>query len=135
MRKKNAAPLIISVSGLRGQVGSSLTPDVVQRYIFAYAEFLRLQNRDAGGVEGKTILVSNDGRESSAWITEEVERGFRAGGVKVLNIGVAATPTTGFLVKKLGFPAGVQISASHNPFYDNGINFLTQMVRRWKQQD
>ena len=103
MRKKNAAPLIISVSGLRGQVGSSLTPDVVQRYIFAYAEFLRLQNRESGGVEGKTILVSNDGRESSAWITEEVERGFRAGGVKVLNIGVAAPPTTGFLVKKLGF--------------------------------
>ncbi|MCR5163388.1 MAG: phosphoglucosamine mutase [Thermoguttaceae bacterium] len=124
MRKKNAAPLIISVSGLRGQVGSSLTPDVVQRYIFAYAEFLRLQNRDSGGVEGKTILVSNDGRESSAWITEEVERGFRAGGVKVLNIGVAATPTTGFLVKKLGFPAGVQISASHNPNPWNGIKLF-----------
>lgn len=124
MKKKNATPLIISVSGLRGEVGSTLTPDVVQRYIFAYAEFLRLQNRDAGGVEGKTVLVSNDGRESSRWIAEEVARGFRAGGVKTLDIGVAATPTLGFLVKKYGYPAGVQISASHNPNPWNGIKLF-----------
>lgn len=124
MRKKNGAPLIISVSGLRGETGLTLTPDVVQCYIFAFAEFLRIQNRDSGGVEGKTILVASDGRESGTWIAEEVERGLKAAGVKVLNIGVAATPTLGFLVKHLGAPAGVQITASHNPNPWNGLKLF-----------
>lgn len=124
MKKKNATPLIISVSGLRGQVGYSLTPDVVQCYVFAFAEFLRIQNRDSGGMEGKTVLVATDGRESGKWIAEEVERGFRAAGVKVLNVGVAATPTVGFLVKSLGMPAGVQITASHNPNPWNGLKLF-----------
>ncbi len=124
MKKKKASPLIISVSGLRGEVGYALSPDVAQCYTFAYASFLRLENRDSGGVEGKTVLVATDGRESGNWIAEEVELGFRVAGLKVLNIGVAATPTLGFLVKHLGALAGVQITASHNPQPWNGIKLF-----------
>lgn len=124
MKKKNGAPLIISVSGLRGEAGLTLTPDVVQCYIFAYAEFLRIQNRESGGVDGKTVILASDGRESGKWIAEDVKRGFKAAGVKVLDIGVAATPTLGFLVKHFGAPAGVQITASHNPNPWNGLKLF-----------
>ncbi|MBQ2821327.1 MAG: phosphoglucosamine mutase [Thermoguttaceae bacterium] len=129
MRKKKEVPLIISVSGLRGQVGYSLTPAVVQCYAFAFASFLRIQNRDSGGVEGKTFLIASDGRESGQWIAEEVERGLKAAGVNVLNIGIAATPTLGFMIRHMKVPAGIQITASHNPNPWNGLKLFNEEGR------
>lgn len=129
MKEKKTVPLIISVSGLRGQTGFALTPEVVQCYVFAFAEFLRFKYRETGGLEGKTVLIAADGRESGGWIAEEVERGFRAAGVKVLNIGVAATPTLGFMIRHLGAPAGVMITASHNPEPWNGLKLFNEEGR------
>lgn len=129
MRKKNEAPLIISVSGLRGKVGYSLTPSVVQCYAFAFASFLRIQNRDSGGVEGKTFLLASDGRESGQWIAEEAMRGLKAAGANVLNIGIAATPTLGFMIRHLKAAAGVQITASHNPNPWNGMKLFNEEGR------
>jgi phosphomannomutase len=97
--------LIISVSGLRGVVGDTLTPDVAFRYAAAFAATL-----PAG-----PVLVSRDGRANGPGLVTPVVAGLSQGGMRrVLDAGIVATPTTGVLVRHQQCAGGVQISASHN---------------------
>lgn len=105
---------IISVSGLRGIVGESLTPEVVTRYVGAFAATLP---------QGR-VVVTRDGRTTGAMVAELVRGTLSAAGCDVLDGDVAATPTTGVLVKSLGAVGGVQISASHNPPEYNGLKLF-----------
>lgn len=105
---------IISVSGLRGIVGESLTPEVVTRYVGAFAATLP---------QGP-VVVTRDGRTTGAMVAELVRGTLSAAGCDVLDGDVAATPTTGVLVKSLGAVGGVQISASHNPPEYNGLKLF-----------
>jgi phosphoglucosamine mutase len=75
---------------------------------------------------GKTvrIVMGMDTRESGPWIAETLAAGLRAGGAEVANAGVITTPAIAFLARKHGFSAGVVISASHNPWQDNGIKIF-----------
>ncbi len=108
--------LIISVSGLRGIVGDTLTPDVARRYAAAFAETL-----PAG-----PMLVTRDGRANGGTLVEPVSAGLSQDGArKVLDGGMAATPTTGILVRHHGCAGGVQISASHNPAEYNGLKLFS----------
>ena len=123
MIDKAAASLIISVSGLRGTVGGSLTREVVQRYIFAFASYMkRCNNGDSHFPQ--PFLISTDGRESGSWIVSETQRAFEAAGIRSLFLGTAATPTLGFLVRYYHAPGGVQITASHNSLAWNGIKLF-----------
>ena len=80
---------IISVSGLRGIVGESLTPEVAVRYAAAFAATL----------PPGPIVLTYDGRESGPMLLEAISKGLSELGREVLNFGVAATPTTGVLVR------------------------------------
>jgi phosphomannomutase len=106
---------IISVSGLRGVVGESLTPEVAVRYAAAFA---------AEAPDGP-IIVTRDGRTSGPMIAALLTGALKAAGREVINAGIAATPTTGVLVRELHAAGGLQISASHNPPEYNGIKLFS----------
>jgi phosphoglucosamine mutase len=67
------------------------------------------------------VLLGSDTRESSPWITAVIAAGLQSGGAEVLNAGVITTPGVAYLTRKHRFAAGIVISASHNPWQDNGI--------------
>jgi len=70
------------------------------------------------------LLLGADTRESSAWIAAVIAEGLQSGGATVANAGVITTPGVAYLTRKHGFAAGVVISASHNPWRDNGIKIF-----------
>lgn len=74
--------------------------------------------------EGATVVMGMDTRESGPWIAATLAAGLRGGGATVENAGVITTPAIAFLAKKHGYSAGVVISASHNPWRDNGIKIF-----------
>jgi phosphomannomutase len=106
---------IISVSGLRGIVGDTLKPAVAERYASAFAGLL-----PAG-----PVVVTRDGRANGAELIEPIVAGLaQSGHREVIDAGIAATPTTGVLVRHLECAGGVQISASHNPAEWNGMKLF-----------
>lgn len=70
---------------------------------------------------GARVVIGQDTRESSEWIANQVARGLTLSGVEVVSAGVITTPGIAFLARTRDFAAGVVISASHNPWQDNGI--------------
>ena len=107
--------LIISVSGLRGIVGESLTPEVAERYVAAFAADL----------PPGPVLVSRDGRASGPMLSAVIGQTLTRLGRIVFDADIAATPTTGALVRQLQAAGGVQISASHNPAEYNGLKLFS----------
>ncbi len=105
---------IISVSGLRGIIGRSLTPLIAAQYVAAFAATL-----PKGG-----LIVTRDGRASGEMLAEIVCGTLQATGHEPLYGNVAATPTTGVLVRQHRAVGGIQISASHNPSQYNGLKLF-----------
>ena len=70
------------------------------------------------------VLLGRDTRESGPWIAATLAAGLRATGVEVTSAGVVTTPAVAFLARAHGFHAGVVLSASHNPWQDNGIKLF-----------
>jgi phosphomannomutase len=115
-----ANELIISVSGLRGVVGDTLTAEVAFRYAAAFAATL----------PDGPVLVSRDGRANGPQLVMPVVAGLSQGGRRrVLDAEIAATPTTGVLVRNHKCAGGVQISASHNPAPYNGLKLFSAQGR------
>jgi len=112
---KSVSEPIISVSGLRGIVGDSLTPLVAARYVAAFA----------GTLPTGPVIVSRDGRSSGSMLAQVVCGTLAACGRDALYADVAATPTLGVLVRKHRAVGGVQISASHNPPPYNGLKLFS----------
>lgn len=112
--------LIISVSGLRGIVGQSLTPEVASRYITAFAGHLKSVSKSPRPV----VIVGRDGRDSGAVLRDVLVASLRACGCDCIDADVIATPTLGVLVRQRQADAGVQITASHNPPPYNGIKLF-----------
>lgn len=115
---KPQAPLMIGVSGLRGIVGESLTPEVAMRFAGAFGAWL--QGRDTGA----KAVVARDGRAGGDEVLSWAVEGLRKSGVTVLNAGVCMTPTVGVLVDALGADGAIIITASHNPQEWNGLKLL-----------
>ena len=107
--------LIISVSGLRGIVGQSLTPESATDYVAAFAASLDL---------GERVIVSRDGRTTGPMLRSVVVGTLMASGIRVIDVDVAATPTVGVLVRQTGAAGAVQITASHNPPPYNGMKLF-----------
>ena len=110
--------------GIRGQVGMSpITPDFVMRLGYAAGRVLAKDN-----VTGTrpTVLIGKDTRISGYMLEAALEAGFSAAGVDVMLAGPMPTPAIAYLVRALRLQAGVVISASHNPFQDNGIKFFSE---------
>lgn len=102
---------ILSISGLRGVVGDGLEP----LYVVEFAAALGTM------AQGGTVVLTRDGRSSGEMLRHAVLAGLTATGCRVIDAGIAATPTCGVLVNHLQAVGGVQITASHNPIDWNGL--------------
>ena len=106
--------LMVSISGIRGIVGSSLTPETVVKYAAAFAEYCN----------GGTIVIGRDGRISGKSIAHIVSSTLSQMGCDVIAIGVCPTPTVALGVEFNKAAGGISITASHNPMQWNGLKFL-----------
>lgn len=104
--------------GIRGEVGKfPITPDFVLRLGYAVGKVL--------GEEGGSVVIGKDARISGYMFESVLEAGLTAAGVNVILLGVMPTPGIAYLTRTLHADAGIVISASHNPYYDNGIKFFS----------
>lgn len=111
--------------GVRGRVGESpITPDFVMRLGIAAGRVLVARERLPSG-ERPAVLIGKDTRISGYMLEAALEAGFSAAGVDVCLVGPVPTPAVAYLTRALRLQAGVVISASHNPFHDNGIKFFS----------
>jgi phosphoglucosamine mutase len=107
---------LFGTDGIRGVAGEPpLDPRTIHAAGLALAQ--TLSNDSAK----PTVLLGMDTRESSEWISATIASGLREGGAGVESAGVITTPGVAYLARKHGFTAGIVISASHNPWQDNGI--------------
>ncbi|NNJ24881.1 phosphoglucosamine mutase [Alienimonas chondri] len=113
-------PRILSVSGLRGVVGDGLDADFLTRFGQAVGT-LAMREPVRDGVNRGLVVLTRDGRPTGSMVRHCVVGGLLAAGCRVLDGGVAMTPTCGVLVQHHGAAAGLQITASHNPLEWNGL--------------
>ncbi len=106
--------LMLSVSGVRGIIGDSMTPETIVKYVQAFAQPLT----------GQDVVVGGDPRISFQFIHSIVTGVLQASGVNMINVGVAPTPTIEIATKHLKAAGGIAITASHNPIQWNGIKFI-----------
>ena len=106
--------------GIRGTVGvAPITPDFVLRLAHAVGRVLKRSE------ERPTVLIGKDTRISGYMLESAMESGFNSAGVDVVLLGPLPTPGVAFLTRAQRAALGVVISASHNPFTDNGIKFFS----------
>ncbi len=124
---------LFGTDGIRAVAGTfPLDPPSVRALGKALASLLREE-----GIEPK-VIVGRDTRESGAWIEGELVRGFREGGGDAVPAGVLPTSAVSYLTRKHAFAAGIVLSASHNPFHDNGIKIFsaagTKIGESWEDR-
>jgi len=111
--------------GIRGLVGEApITPDFMVRLGYAAGEVLVRRAQLSAGLR-PAVLIGKDTRISGYMLEASLEAGFAAAGVDVMLSGPMPTPAVAYLTRALRLQAGVVISASHNPYPDNGIKFFS----------
>lgn len=111
--------------GIRGKVGvAPITPGFMMRLGYAAGRVFSLESNLAKGAR-PSILIGKDTRISGYMFESALEAGLSAAGVDVLMTGPMPTPAVAYLTRALRAQAGIVISASHNPYYDNGIKFFS----------
>ena len=118
--------------GIRGKVGQSvINPDFALRLAHAVGRVLKKTQ------ERPTVLIGKDTRISGYMLEAAMEAGFNAAGVDVILLGPLPTPGVAYLTRAQRASLGVVISASHNPYYDNGIKFFsaqgTKLDDAWEE--
>ena len=118
--------------GIRGTVGQApITPDFVLRLAHAVGRVLKRTE------ERPTVLIGKDTRISGYMLESALESGFNSAGVDVVLLGPLPTPGVAYLTRAQRASLGVVISASHNPYPDNGIKFFsaqgTKLPDEWEQ--
>ena len=112
--------------GVRGRVGEPpITPDFAMRLGYAAGKVLVAAEHDALHGEHPAVLIGKDTRISGYMLESALQAGLTAAGVDVRLTGPMPTPGVAYLTRALRLQAGVVISASHNPFEDNGIKFFS----------
>lgn len=106
--------LMVSISGVRGIIGKSLTPDVVQKYSLAFGSYLKKS----------PVIVGCDSRTSGVMVKNLVKACLEAVGKDVIDIGVVPTPTVQMEIMHHQAAGGIAITASHNPPEWNGLKFM-----------
>ncbi len=115
-------PRLFGTDGVRGIAGEyPLDRETVARLGAALAAVLAREV----STRPLRVLLGEDTRESSAWISRTLDAGLKSRGVDVVYAGVITTPGVAFLTRHHGFAAGVMVSASHNPYQDNGVKVLS----------
>ena len=106
--------------GVRGRVGEEpITPDFVMRLGHAAGRVLAVSDRSP------SVIIGKDTRISGYMLEAALEAGFNSAGVNVVLLGPVPTPAVAYLTRAQRAQLGVVISASHNPFADNGIKFFS----------
>ena len=116
---KSRGDLIVSVSGVRGTVGSALDPSLLTRFAAAFGTL----------VKGQTVVVGRDTRTSGPMAHHAILAGLVGTGCKVIDIGICPTPTVLLMSKTLNAGGSLVITASHNPIDWNGIEFASESGR------
>ena len=112
--------------GVRGRVGEEpITPDFVMRLGYAAGKVLAAAEHDSLHGERPAVLIGKDTRVSGYMLEAALQAGLTAAGVDVRLTGPMPTPGVAYLTRALRLQAGVVISASHNPYEDNGIKFFS----------
>ena len=112
--------------GIRGVVGQDpITPDFFIRLGFAIGSIL-VKNNTEKNIKHPSVVIGKDTRVSGYMLESALEAGFIAAGVDVYLTGPMPTPAIAYLTKALRSQAGIVISASHNPFPDNGIKIFSE---------
>ncbi len=117
-----AETLIVSISGIRGVVGSGLDPAVLVKFSSAYANWLRKRSDH----ERPTVVVGRDGRVTGAMCEAVVVATLQAAGCDVVALGLATTPTVEMAVLFEQAQGGIVLSASHNPAEWNALKLLNE---------
>jgi phosphoglucosamine mutase len=113
-------PRLFGTDGIRGVAGQyPLDRQTVRRLGAALVRAL------PHGSEQPSLLIGRDTRESGDWIESELAHGASGAGASVTSVGIVPTPAIAYLTRSAGYDAGVVISASHNPFEDNGIKVFS----------
>lgn len=108
--------------GVRGKVGSApITPDFVMKLGQAAGRVLKRHNPTGRA----SVLIGKDTRVSGYMLEAALQAGFSSAGVDVVLCGPIPTPAVAYLTRAQRLDAGVVISASHNPYDDNGIKFFS----------
>ena len=123
--KKSMTRKYFGTDGIRGLVGEPpITPDFMVRLGYAAGEVLVRRAQLSPGLR-PAVLIGKDTRISGYMLEASLEAGFAAAGVDVMLSGPMPTPAVAYLTRALRLQAGVVISASHNPYPDNGIKFFS----------
>ena len=113
------AKQLFGTDGIRGIPGEYPLDDATLiRAGMALGEYLRKTGK-------ARVLIGRDTRESGPHIAERIASGLQAAGAEAVSAGVLTTPGVAWLVNREGFAAGVVISASHNPYHDNGVKLIS----------
>src|SRR3954470_8825002 len=118
--------LMIGVSGMRGTIGGTLTPAVVNQMAAAFAALLKESAVAKPQAEGKAIRVvfGRDSRPSGNWVRDAAVAALSASGIEVIDLDIVTTPGVAMMVQHLHADAGMIATASHNPIQWNGLKFL-----------
>jgi len=136
MSESSPAPLMLSISGMRGLVGKSITPPVVSRYAAAFGSWLKQSRETACPV----VVLGRDSRPSGEMFEHAAAAGLASVGCKVVRVGILSTPGVAIMGQRFsggqdgeaknfpgrgrGADGGIVITASHNPAPWNGVKLL-----------
>ena len=116
--------LMISVSGMRGHVGTDLTPELVARHAAALGAWVRLAAAGRTAARGRPWCSGRDARTSGPMFARAAAAGLMSVGVDVIDVGVVPTPTVQLAVEHHHAGAGLILTASHNPIEWNALKFV-----------
>ncbi len=120
------AKQLFGTDGIRGLPGEYPLDDAtLERVGAALGAYLRAHSEPKAGAAKPRVLIGRDTRESGPHIAELIARGLTAAGAEPVSAGVVTTPGVAWLVSRENFAAGVVISASHNPYHDNGVKLIS----------
>jgi len=106
--------LLVSISGIRGIVGDSLTSETAMQYGKAFGKYLK----------GGKVIIGRDTRYHGPMVLSAVAAGLMCSGCNVVDIGVATTPAIEFTVRETQSAGGIAITASHNPIEYNALKLI-----------
>ncbi|HEX4561067.1 MAG TPA: phosphoglucosamine mutase [Gemmatimonadales bacterium] len=116
--------LMVGVSGIRGIVGTDLTPENVARYAAAFGVWAMNGKREAGRGKRVRVVVGRDARTSGPMLQAAAVAGLQSVGVDIVDIGLTTTPTIQLAVEHHRAAGGIILTASHNPIEWNALKFV-----------
>ena len=114
--------LIISISGIRGIFGKSLSSKIIFDFGRAFFSFLLQTQKD----RKIKLVIGRDARKSGSKIKRQLFKAFKGTGAEIFDLGICPTPVVLFMVRKLKANGGIVITASHNPLEWNGLKFINE---------